>query len=145
MRHTIKKTANESEVRQVVGKLLDHARTDTQIEFIKILNWREYSFYQEQLESLKVVCRILRRSAKRLFSNYCKAVSIGAADSTKLTAYAQLNEILAFYEKDLSTVSDMIYEYEKYLIDHNRFIWALLGNRRDPNDEYIPRHNKEVN
>jgi hypothetical protein len=64
-----------------------------------------------------------------LFKDYCKDVTAGISDLTKLLAYSQLLDIIAFYENDLKTVQAMLSDYDTYLREGN-FWSAFFGGRR---------------
>jgi hypothetical protein len=72
----------------------------------------------------------LRASASKLFKEYCKDVIAGISDITKLFAYARLQEIIAFYEKDLKTLKQMLDDYDYYLGD-GHFWYSFLGGQRE--------------
>ena len=73
----------------------------------------------------------MRTSANKLFKEYCKGVIAGISDVTKILAYEQMLDIIAFYEEELETIQSMVDDYDEYLNNFWNYIGALFGERRD--------------
>ena len=116
----------ETELQEIIEQLIQRALKEDYTEKHLIDNWSEYKFYLQQQRSLRVVLRILRNSANFVFKTYCKEVAEGEADLNKLLAYVQLQEVVEFYEKDLSIVKAMNDEYDEYLGNLRNFVRAFI-------------------
>jgi hypothetical protein len=121
---------NDTETTQLISDIITKAQEGKAHPFRYILYWSEYRYYIGWTRSTKLIIKTLRSSADRLFKKYCKNVTAGISDITKLLAYSQLLDIIAFYENDLKTVQAMIDDYDTYLREGN-FWSALLGGRRE--------------
>lgn len=56
---------------------------------------------------------------------------MGAGNFNQLLAYQQLLMVIKFYKHELEIFTDMVYEYEAYLLeDGNWFSSAILGMTR---------------
>lgn len=121
---------NDFEAKQMLSKIIEYAVSGEHTNYEQIANWENYKFYKKKYKSTKIVIKVLRRAAKRLFKKHCLLVQQGSSDATSLIAYNQLLRTTDFYKKDLEFISDVIYDYEEYLAKNNRFIWALLGEQR---------------
>ena len=114
---------------QLLLNILNQAQEGKSIEFHFITSWEEFKFYRQSIISTKLIIKALRTGAKHLFKTYCKEVSTGSADLTKLLAYSQLQDVIAFYEKDLDTLKRMIDDYDEYL-GQGHFWHSFLGGER---------------
>ena len=115
---------------QLIQDILGKALEGKARPFITILYWSEFIYYYRLAISTKVVIKTLKQAAKNLFKSYCQDVAIGVSDVTKLLAYEQLLDIIDFYETDLSTIQDMLVDYDDYIANLGNFIRALFGERR---------------
>lgn len=122
-----------NEVQQMLTTIIEHAQTKPHVSFKLLTNWSDYKYYQGKRKYFKVLIRVLDRGAERLFKNYCKDVTIGTSSVTKLIAFNQLQQIRKYYEIELQTVTEMIWEYEAYLLEGN-YLWAFLGSIRSEED-----------
>ena len=119
----------DTEAQQLLLNILAHAEEGKFTEFHFITSWLEFRFYFRTHKSTKLIIKTLRSAAKNLFKSYCKDISIGSADFTQLLAYAELQEVIAFYEKDLRIVKRMLDEYDNYL-GRGHFWYSFLGGER---------------
>lgn len=119
-----------TDAQELLLNILRQAEEGKSIEFRFITSWYDFKDTIKDYRATKLIVRTLQDSAKNLFKSYCKAVSNGTADFTQLLAYYQLQDIIAFYEKDLSTLRDMLNEYDNYLGQGN-FWFSFLGGIRD--------------
>ncbi len=120
----------DTEAQQLLLDILTYAEEDRSIEFRLIKSWNEFRFCRQNAGSTKLVIRALRSAAAGLFKTYCKEVSTGSADFTKLLAYSQLQDVIAFYERDLDTLKRMLDEYDEYL-GQGHFWYSFLGGERN--------------
>ena len=120
----------DTEATQIIQDIINKAIEGRQHPFRSILYWSEFRYYKGWVRSTKIVLKTLNFAADNLFKEYCKDVIAGISDITKLLAYSQLQDIMAFYKKDLDTVQSMLLEYEDYLGEGN-FWYSFLGGRRE--------------
>lgn len=119
------------EISTIIQDILNKATEDESLSFNTIFYWDEFIYYQRMALSTKLVIRLLKNSANKIFKGYCRDVIAGISNITKLLAYQQLLEIIAFYENELKTIQSMLDDYDKYLGNFGNFVRALLGERRD--------------
>lgn len=120
---------NNTEASLLIADIINKALEGKAFPFRTILYWSEYWYFRRWSRSTTIVIKTLRASACSLFKKYCNEVIAGISDVTKLLAYNQLLEIIAFYENDLNTIRQMLDDYEDYLNSGN-FLEAFFGNRR---------------
>jgi hypothetical protein len=121
---------NDNESTQLVLGIIDKALDGQPQPFRQILYWSEFRYYSRLNKSNKLVIRILKTSADNLFKEYCKDVVSGTSSIYKILAYAQLLDIIAFYERDFDTVKKMLDDYDEYL-GKGHFWYSFLGGRRE--------------
>lgn len=120
---------NNEEFQQIALAILKHAQEEKNLEFRFLQSWPEYLFYLDRHRSLKYIIKVLYTSATRLFKSYCRAIAIGKADFTELIAYQQIVSVVNFYKQDLFTITEMVDEYQHYLL-YGNFFWSILGRPR---------------
>ena len=120
---------NNDEAQQILEEILDYAENGEPIEFRLINSLADYRSRLISYKATKLVIKMLKQSSRQLFKTYCKDVTSGISDVTKLIAYSQLDDIILFYEQDLKTLDDMLNEYEDYLW-HGNIFYALTGGER---------------
>jgi hypothetical protein len=122
----------EQETTLLIYEILNKALEGDAIPFTLITCWNENLYYLKWSRSTKIVIKTLKTSANKLFKEYCQDVIAGISDVTKLLAYKQLLDVIAFYENDLRTVQKMLDEYDDYLGDWGNF-WrhVFLRESRD--------------
>lgn len=120
----------ETEAQQLLLDILNYAQEGKLLEFHLITSWAEFRFYTQRNRSTKVLIRTLRSAADNLFKTYCEDISTGSADFTKLLAFAELQKVIDFYNKDLAVVQQMLDEYDEYL-GEGHFWYSLLGGERE--------------
>lgn len=118
-----------TEVQNLLLDIIEHARSGQSTEFHFIQTWADFKVYIKQARSTKLLIKTLRSSANRLFKSYCQDVVAGLSDVNKILAYAQLQDIIAFYEKDADTLDRMLDDYDNYLSQGN-FWHSFLGGER---------------
>lgn len=120
---------NNDEAQYVLEEILAQAEAGQSTEFRFIISWSDFKSCFMIYKANKLIIRMLTRASKRLFKTYCKDVTSGISDITKLLAYSQLDDVIDYYKKEVKTIEDMIYEYEDYLA-HGNLFYALLGGER---------------
>ena len=123
----------DNNIQQFILDKIDYAQYASNIKFCFLKSWTEYQDFKNKRKVLKIILKVLRKSAQLLFKEYCKSVISQISDFNKLLAYHQLLIAIEFYEKELSVILDIIYEYEAYLMNSN-FLYALFGGVRSPED-----------
>jgi hypothetical protein len=118
-----------TESQEFLLEILRQAEEGKSIEFRLITSWSEFKFFRKSLLSTKLVVRALNSGAKTLFKDYCKDITTGSADFTQLLAYAQLKDIISFYERDIDTLKKMLDKYDDYL-GQGHFWFSFLGGER---------------
>lgn len=118
-----------TESQQLLLDIIEQAKTGQLLEFRYIRSWSEFTYCWQQAKSTRLLVRTLNSSSKKLFKSYCKDVIAGISDVNKILAYAQLQDVIAFYERDLETLKRMIKDYDEYLRD-GYFWYSLLGGKR---------------
>lgn len=119
---------NNISAEQLLQAILEQAEGESS-EFRLIQSIADYRDCLRWYKANKIVIKILKISSKKLYKAYCRTVTSGISDVTQLVAYAQLGDVIAFYENELKTIYNMLDEYEEYLWQGN-FIYALLGGER---------------
>jgi hypothetical protein len=119
----------DTEAKQLLLEILEQAQEGKSIKFQFIKSWAEFRYYHRLKLSTTLVIKTLKASANNLFTEYCQDVIDGISDLNKLLAYSQLRDIIAFYEKDIETLQQMLAEYDEYLGEGN-FWYSFLGGER---------------
>jgi hypothetical protein len=119
---------NNISAEQLLQEILEHAEEQPS-EFRFITSLVDYRDCLRWYKATKIVIKILKVSSKKLYKAYCRTVTSGISDVTQLLAFAQLADVIAFYENELKTIYNMLDEYEEYLWQGNIF-YALLGGER---------------
>jgi hypothetical protein len=118
-----------TEEQQLLIEILNYAQEGKFIEFRLIRSWNEFIGYWQDSKATKLVIKALRIGAEDLFKSYCEDIVSGSTDVNKLLAFTQLQDVIAFYERDLDTLKRMLDEYDEYLGNH--FWYSFLGGERD--------------
>jgi succinylglutamate desuccinylase len=120
---------NNNEAQYVLEEILAQAEAGQSTEFRFIISLADFKSCFMMYKANKLIIKMLKQASKRLFKTYCKDVTSGISDVTKLLAYSQLDDVIDYYKKEVKTIEDMIYEYEDYLA-HGNLFYALLGGER---------------
>ena len=120
-----------TEEQQLILKIVETALTEENLKFSYITTWHEFRYRAKQARATKMLIKVLKASARRLFKSYCTDVIAGVSDITKLTAHSQLLDVVAFYERDLTVLKQMTAEYDEYLGDCGNFFHAIFGGERE--------------
>ena len=118
-----------TEAQELLLGIIEHAQSGQSIEFRFIQTWSEFRERIKQAKSTELLIKTLRSSANKLFKSYCQDVIAGISDVNKLLAYSQLQDVIAFYEREADTLDRMLDDYDSYLAD-GHFIESLLGWER---------------
>jgi hypothetical protein len=121
----------DQETIQVIQDIINRAQEGRAFPFRTIIYWSEFQYFKGYARSNKLIIKLLRTSADNLFKEYCKDVIAGISDITKILAYAQMQDIIAFYQEELKTIQAMLDDYDEYLGNFWNFVGALFGERRD--------------
>ena len=121
-----------TEARELLLEIIDHAKETKPSEFRLLTNWEDYRYYLGKCRSYKLLVKGLKKSSDRLFKKYCKSVIAGVSDLVTLLAYQRLINTMSFYQKEVETLQDMIDEYQTYMFSGN-FFWAYV--MQYPRDE----------
>jgi hypothetical protein len=123
----------DTEMHEFMSTVLEHAQSGKHIEFHFLRSLSEYKFYKRKCRSFKFLIKILQKGADRLYKNYCISIEAGTSNFTKLLAYQQMLHVIDFYKEDVATMTEMLYEYDAYLLEGN-YIFALIGELRPEED-----------
>jgi hypothetical protein len=121
------------ETQQMILEIIDHAKSAKLTEFQFIRNWSSYKYYQGKRRSYKLLVKDLSEGCARLINTYCNSLDFGEGDFNKLLAYHQMQKVLQFYSKELDTITNMVYEYDAYLME-SRLLYAFFGGYRSDED-----------
>lgn len=121
------------EFQQLMITVIDHAQTRPHITFQFLTNWSNYKYQRERRKYIKLLLKILDRMVARLFKRYCASITAGDSKITTLLAFKQLQQVRKYYEVELQVITEMIREYEAYLLEGN-YLWAFLGKLRSEAD-----------
>lgn len=113
----------------ILLELAHYTEAGEHTKFQLLRNWQEYRFTCRAKMTLKILTKTLRATANKTFKGYCKAVAAGNADLNKLLAYKYTVKILNFYVKELEIITNMVYEYEAYLME-GHLLDSFFGEQR---------------
>lgn len=122
-----------NETQELIMTIIEYAKTAKPSEFRFIRNWQDYKFCKSKVSSFKLLIRGLNKTSDRLFKKYYKGTCYGEGNFTQLLAYQQLQTVIRFYERELVTYLDIVYEYEAYLME-GHYLYAFLGEIREDSD-----------
>ena len=113
----------------LTADLINNARSGKHRQFQFLMSYREYSGAKQVRHALSLLVSSIRQSTTKLFKRYCKTVSAGVSDVNVLLAYCNTCQILEYYGEELKIITDMIVEYECYLVNGN-WLDFILGSQR---------------
>jgi hypothetical protein len=119
----------QTEAQQLLLDIIEQAK-EPNTEFTFITTWKEFRFSWQKFRATKLIIKTLEAAAKKLFKSYCKDVTTGSADVNKLLAAKQLEDTIAYYELELTTLERMLSDYDEYLGQGN-FWHSFLGGERN--------------
>lgn len=119
----------DTETQQLLLNILTYAQERKYTEIHPITTWAEFKLFCNKKRATKIIIKTLYKASKNLFKTYCRDVAAGSADFTKLLAYSELQEVIAFYERDLILIKRMLDEYDNYL-GQGHFWYSFLGGKR---------------
>lgn len=122
----------------IFSELNSFAESGEHTKFRLLQNWQEYSFYCKVRQSTITLIDFLEKSADTQLKNYCKDIILGSTDVYKLLAYKHIIKIRNCYLIELETITDMIREYEAYLMEGN-LLFAYLGDTRPADKQWDHR------
>ena len=119
---------NNTEADQLLQAILDKVEAEPS-EFRFIESWVDFVICHRNYRANKIIINVLNKASNQLFTDYCKTVTPGISDVTQLMAFSQLPDIIDVYKKELSTLDDMLNDYEDYLWNGN-FFYSFFGGER---------------
>ena len=102
-----------------VADLISNAEQAKHQQFRFITCWEAYKYYRKLRWSHILLVKGLKESTNKIFKKHCKAVRAGNSDILTMIAYCTVKNVLSFYEEELNTITDMLDEYECYLLRGN--------------------------
>ena len=129
----------ENETQQMILKIIEHAQSAKSSEFHFIRNWSEYRYYKGKSRSFRLVVNALTAGSKRLLKRYCRSIVEADGNLTTLLAYKQMLGVIAFYENEVDVLTNMINEYEAYLLTGGNWLFSILGEQRTEEQCYDHR------
>lgn len=121
---------NDTESKQLFLDIITRAEHGKPLEFSYITTWAEFRYYCRLKLSTRLIIKTLVSASDNLFNEYCSDIVSGSTDVNKLLAYSQMQDIIAFYNDDLTTIKKMLDEYDEYL-GQGHFWHSFLGGERD--------------
>lgn len=121
----------DNEAQQLLLNIINQAQNGKPAEFSFIKTWLEFRFYFKRFRATKIIIRTLKAASKNLFKSYCNDIRSGTTDVTKLFAFAELQEVIEFYQIELATIKNMLEDYDEYL-GSGYFWYSFLGGERQP-------------
>lgn len=132
------------EDKELLAEIIKRAEAGEHTKFEYIISWREYKIRRMNYKATEMLTKGLGRSIKSLLKRYCEAVELGRGDVTTLLVRDALLNTKSFYDKELSILEDIIYEYEAYLMD-GEFLSQFLFYEIRPISECWDRRKTEDN
>jgi hypothetical protein len=124
----------ETQAKEIIRLLIERAESGEHVPFKLIQTMREYFTVRTSRRAIKSVIKTLQLNDKRIFKQYCKSTPTGNADVTKLLICNALQDAAEFYKEELKILTDMIDEYDEYLLTNiNNLIGAVLFEERPVN------------
>lgn len=120
----------DTTAQQILLAIIQQAQEGRSIVPQRIMSWREFRHYGRLLRGTKVVIKVLKTAGNNLFKSYCDHVTSGVSDVNRLIAHTELQDVVAFYERDIKILKEMLDEYDKYL-GQGHFWYSFLGGERD--------------
>ena len=124
--------------RTILADMLSYAERGELPKFKLLQNWGEYSYQRKTRQAIGAVIEFLDKSAKLQLKNYCKDIINGSTDVYKLLAFTALQKILNKYIAEYNIITDMLCEYEAFLIDGN-LLDAYFGAQRPADHQWDHR------
>lgn len=116
-----------------MAELIAKAEQAKHRQFRFITCWEDYKYYKKLRWSHILLVKSLKESANKIFKKHCKTVKAGNSEALTVIAYCTVNRVLNFYEEELDIITEMVDEYECYLVRGN---WLdFLFNLRRPLDK----------
>lgn len=123
----------DKEIKQLIISVLDFARETKPSEFRLLRTWEDYTLYRRRRTAYRLLIQGLTRTSNRLFKKYCKGASLGEGNVNQLLAYQQLQQALRFYEHELEVFTNIISEFNAYLMKGN-LLSSFMGEIRSISD-----------
>ena len=124
----------DTQEQDVVIALIERAQAGEHLPFKLITNISEYFVNRTSRRAIKSVIKSLIKSRDRVFKRYCKQVANGEGDFEQLLVCNALQDTAEFYKAEIRIITDMIDEYDEYLLTSiNNLIGAILFEERPEN------------
>lgn len=123
----------DKEIQQLIISVLDFARETKPSEFRLLRTWKDYLLYRRKRTAYRLLVQGLTRASNQLFKKYYKGVSLGEGNVNQLLAYQQLQQALRFYEHELEVFTNIISEFNAYLMKGN-LLSSFMGEIRPISD-----------
>lgn len=117
------------ESQEIVQVIIERAHERKFTQFRLLENWYDFQECRTQAEATATVIKLLNKSNANLLKSYCKTVIAGVSEFDQIMAYAEIQEVIDFYERELSTLNQMIEEFYNYL-SHGNLLYSFLGGNR---------------
>lgn len=124
----------DTQEQEVVIALIERAQAGEHLPFKLITNISEYFINRTSKRAIKSVIKSLTKSRDRVFKRYCRQVAVGEGDFEQLLICNALQDAAEFYKTEIRIITDMIDEYDEYLLTNiNNLIGAILFEERPEN------------
>lgn len=118
---------------KITNDLIKYAESGKHVNFRLLRTWQEYFAIRRRRRAIGIIIKSLTTSRRKLLDRYCKDIPGQKTDFIKLLAYKALGDTLDFYIEEHRILSDMIDEYDFYILDGNFGDFILYGGR--PNNK----------
>ena len=124
----------DTQDQDIVKLLIERAASGEHVPFKFISSMPEYFTTRTSRKAVKTVVKTIQHSHDKLFKQYCKNITTGTADVKDLLICGVLKETIVFYKEEYKILSDMIDEYDEYLLTNiNNLIGAVIFEERPDN------------
>lgn len=124
---------------KLLSELYAYAESGKQTKFRLLQNWQEYNTYKHIRRSTEAVVNLMQASAEKQLKDYCAAVRAGSANFYDLLALKSIIKILNCYTREYNTITDMVREYEAYIMEGN-LLDAYFGEQRPAEHQFDFRY-----
>jgi hypothetical protein len=119
----------DEQTQKILAGILEYAEAGQHIEFRFLESWHEYNTMKQKRKLAKRLVNNLRYTHRLLFKKYCQEISEHTTQITKLLVCNTIKNAAEFYLKEFDTITEMIEEYECYLLSGNFLDFIFYGER----------------
>lgn len=119
----------DEQTQKILAGILDYAEAGQHLEFRLLESWHEYNTMKQKRKLAKQLINNLCYTHKLLFKKYCQEIPEHTTQVTKLLICNTMKTAAEFYLKERDIMSEMIEEYECYLLSGN-FLDFLFYSKR---------------